>query len=359
MNKRRFILGAFIGAIAISTLSVSLTMAWYASSDRLRVSSFDIDISGNVQLLMSTSKELETFKEVLTKEDLVENDFQFAPVSSMYRDAWIDEKGDMPLFYDSSSPALDGVVAEEEANSGFFRKKLYLLSNTYNYDVALDVSKFVLDANETANFSRAQALHNQYPQYSVEQIAERLDSLRDCLRMSILVNREDYYRYYVIDPFKQENEEEVYFAGPLDNDGDGYYDIYTDENGHKKEVVYGEVNDRSKVVYDDPIDPNGVVEEIDTKAHIFGNSFEAASRIDAYTFSKVNSTELDIATEESYSLAEVDGDDTEVIIPCYYNEPTEIVISIYLEGWDKACINQTMGACFDANISFKFLRRIF
>ena len=94
MNKRRFILGAFIGAIAISTLSVSLTMAWYASSDRLRVSSFDIDISGNVQLLMSTSKELETFKEVLTKEDLVENDFQFAPVSSMYRDAWIDEKGD-------------------------------------------------------------------------------------------------------------------------------------------------------------------------------------------------------------------------------------------------------------------------
>ena len=357
MNKRRIIISAFIGAIAISTLSISLTLAWYSSSDRLRVNTFDIDMNGNVQLLMSTSKDLDTFKENLTSEDLIEKEFMFEPVSSMYRDLWFSQKADTPLFYDSSSPSLDGVIHDEEAISGFFRKRLYLLSNTFDYYVSLDVSKCSFDANESANFLRAQALHTQYPQLSVQEIAEKLNSLRDCLRMSILVNTEDCYRYYVIDPYKNENEQ-IYFGGALDNDGDGYYDIYTDENGDKREVVYGEVNDRSKVVYNNPVDPNGVVENINTKSRIFGNSFEAQSRIDSYTFSKEGSTDLDIAVEDSYSLSEADGDNTEVIIPCYYNEPTEIVVSVYLEGWDRACINQTMGACFDTNISFKLLRRI-
>lgn len=357
MNKRRIIISAFAGAIAISTLSISLTLAWYSSSDRLRVNTFDIDMNGNVQLLMSTSKDLNTFKENLTSEDLVEKEFMFEPVSSMYRDEWFNQKADLPLFYDSSSPVLDGVVRDEEATSGFFRKKLYLLSNTFDYYVSLDVSKCSFDVNEDLNFLRAQALHAQYPQLSVQEIAEKLNSLRDCLRMSILVNTEDCYRYYVIDPYKNKNEQ-IYFGGALDNDGDGYYDIYTDENGDKKEVVYGEVGDRSKIVYNNPIDPNGVVEPINTKARIFGNSFEAESRIDAFTFNKNDSTELNIAVEDSYSLSEADGENTEITIPCYYNEPTEIVVSVYLEGWDRACINQTMGACFDTNISFKLLRRI-
>lgn len=358
MNKRNVILTALIGAIAVSTLSVSLTLAWYSSSDRLKVNSFDIDMSGNVQLLISTSKELDTFKEKLSNKDLVENEFMFAPVSTMYQNKWYDQKGDTPLFFDSSSPALDGVVREEEANAGFFRKRLYLLSNTSDYYVSLDTSKCAFDNNESANFLRAQALHTQYPQYSVDFIAEKLNSLRDCLRMSILVNTENYYRYFVIDPYKQENKE-VLFGGPLDNDGDGYYDIYTDEQGNKREVIYGDVQDRSKAVYNNPVDPDGIVENLNTKAHFFGNSFEAKSRIDTYSFNKDSSTDLVIAKEQSYSLDEVGADNTELLIPCYHNVPTEIVVSVYLEGWDKACINQTMGACFDANISFKLLRRIF
>ena len=78
---------------AIATLSVSLTWAWYASSDQLQVNSFDIDMNGNVQLLLSTSKELNTFKQKLTNEDLVEDEsFALAPVSSMYKDEWFAEK---------------------------------------------------------------------------------------------------------------------------------------------------------------------------------------------------------------------------------------------------------------------------
>ena len=357
MKKSRIIITAMIGAIAISTLSVSLTLAWYSSSNKLKVSSFDIDMNGNVQLLMSTSKELESFKEELTKEDLVENEFLFVPVSSMYQDTWFNQKADTPLFYDSSSPALDGVVMQEQATSGFFQKKIYLLSNAADFYVTLDTEKCAFDSVEASNFLRAQTIHNEYPDVSVEQIAEKLNSLRDCLRMSILVNSEDYYHYYVIDPYKSEDKE-VLLGGVLDNDGDGYYDIFTDQNGDKREVVYGEVNDRTKAAYNDPVDPNGEVELLGNVGSFFGNSFDARNRIDTYTFNQENSNELEIATEHSYSLDELGGSDTELLIPCYRGEPTEIVVSVYLEGWDRACINQTMGACFDTNISFKLLRRI-
>lgn len=355
MDKRRIIISSMIGAVALTTLSVSLTLAWYGSSDRLKVSSFDIDMSGDVQLLMSTSKELESFKQRLTKEDLVEQEFLFAPVSSMYQDTWYDKKADTPLFYDSSSPALDGVVNQEQATTGFFQERIYLLSTAVDYYATLDVENCAFNSVEASNYLRAQTMHNDFPDASVNAIADSLNSLRDCLRMSILVNTEDYYRYYIIDPYKKENEE-ILFGGVLDNDADGYYDYYTDKEGNKKEVVYGDIE--GKIAYNDPVDPNGEVELIKRRDQFFGNSFEAKNRIDTYTFDKEGSSELKIAKEESYALSDADGLDTEILIPCYHNEPTEIVVSIYLEGWDKACINQTMGACFDTNISFKLLRRI-
>ena len=356
MNKKRIIITSLIGAIAISTLSVSLSLAWYASSNRLKVSSFDIDMNGNVQLLLSTSKELETFKDKLTKEDLVEQEFLFAPVSSMYQNTWYDQKADTPLFYDSSSPAMDGIVMQEQATSGFFQKRVYLLSNAINYYATLDVENCAFNYVEEFNSIRAQALHSEHPELPVNEITEKLNSLRECLRMSILINTEDCYRYYVIDPYKQENEN-ILFGGTLDNDNDGYYDFYTDQNdGKKKEVIYGEISGTPH--YLNPVDPDGEVETIGSKALYFGNSFEAKSRIDTYTFDQEGSTELTIATEQSYSLDELSGPDTELLIPCYRGVPTEVVVSIYLEGWDKACINQTMGACFDTNISFKLLRRI-
>ena len=192
---------------------------------------------------------------------------------------------------------------------------------------------------------------------SVDEITEKLNGLRDCLRMSILVNTEDDYSYYIIDPYKEQGET-IYLGGTLDNDGDGYYDVYTDNQGHKKEVIYGDVKDRSKLVYDDPVDPQGEVELLENKRHFFGNSFEAKNRIDAYTFNQTNSSDSHIAIEETYTLDQVSGSNTELLIPCYHEIPTEIVVSVYLEGWDKACINDTMGASFDTKIGFKFLRRI-
>ena len=359
MNKRRIILTALIGATALAALPISLTLAWYASSDRLKVNSFDIDMNGNVQLLLSTSKELDTFKQKLTNEDLeIKENFALAPVSSMYKDEWIANKAEAPIFYDCST-AIDSKNAEElkEVAAGtYFSRKIYLLSNSVDYYATLDTTNCAFNANEAANFIRAQDMHGQYKDATVDQIAEGLNSLKDCLRMSILVNTENYYRYFIIDPYKQENEQ-VLFGGILDNDADGYYDYYED-NGVKREFVYGQVANRQDARYVAPVDPNGIVEKIDSKGNFYGNSFVARNRIDTYAFDKENSTDLVIASEDSYSLDDAGKDNTDILIPCYHNEPTEIIVSVYLEGWDRACVNQTMGACFDTNISFKLLRRI-
>ena len=359
MNNRKIILASMIGAIAVSTMSAFVgTFAWYASSDRLKVNSFDIDMNGNVQLLISTSKELDTFKQKLTTEELVEEEnLALAPVSSMYKNEWLEQKVDAPLFYDCSSEvSLSGTVTKEVASTGYFSKKIYLLSNSIDYYATLDANECTFNTNEAANLLRAQDMHGQYKDATVEEIAESLNSLKDCLRMSILVNLEDYYRYYIIDPYKQENEQ-ILFGGVLDNNADGYYDYYLD-NGQKKEFIYGEVENRNDAKYVDPVDPDGIVDKIDSKGNFFGNSFEAKNRIDTYAFDKEHSTDLKIAVEDSYALSDVDGMNTEILIPCHPNKPTEITVSIYLEGWDKACVNKTMGACFDTNISFKLLRRI-
>ena len=48
--------------------------------------------------------------------------------------------------------------------------------------------------------------------------------------------------------------------------------------------------------------------------------------------------------------------DSKRIIPLYRNKPRKIILSLYREGWDRDCINQTMGASFLSSISFGIAR---
>ena len=126
MNKKRIIVSAMVGTIALSALSLSISLAWYASSARLQVESIDISIKGDAHLLVSTSEERDSFKESLTKEDLNAVD-KFIPISSMYRNTWMEEKKELPVFYDTSSPVVpsSGVPNLTVADYGYFQQKLY------------------------------------------------------------------------------------------------------------------------------------------------------------------------------------------------------------------------------------------
>ena len=365
MNKSRLILTSLVGTIALGALSLSMSLAWYASGDRLGVSAVDMEIKSDGLLRVSTSKELSTFVTDLDLNSLEEGDqiSYFKPVSSMYRENWFANE-QKPLFYDCSTADAFGDTHSSYATSGFYQTELYLLSAT-NQNVGLDVDQSLFENDEATNLLRARQFcaseRNASLNLTVDEVASALNKLVDCLRVSILINDVDgdlEDRFFIINPTKQENEQ-TFLGGRLDNDNDGYYDTYpdVDPTGQKdhveKEIVYGEVNDTSLVTYASPEDPNAIDEVIDQSHYYFGNSFSAVSKKSAYTFDEQSSLAngLTFKEEGALSLNELD----KIVIPCYQNEPRQIIVSIYLEGWDIDCINSTMGASFNTKLSFKLL----
>lgn len=375
MTKKRIILTSLIGTVALGTLAVSLTLAWYGASNLLSVNTFDISIAGNTTLKLSLKKDLDSFKEEITDKEFKdeEKQFLFEPVSSMCKNTWMDEQKDMPVFYDCSNylTPSSGVPDLKVATTGYFSKKIYLLSSL-DYYVSLDVedNKTFFENDSDANFTRAQNIYtdmkkkNPDTTVTINEIQESLDNLKYCLRASILVNVEGHYKYYIIDPWKNETGK-VRYGGLLDNDANGYYDTYTykerQDNGQlkdfEKETVYGEVNDRSLIVYDDPVRSSPLLGEDNPSSYdpFYGNSFNGENKDTAYTFNEQASyaNGMRFAEEEVVSLEDLHNNSSLIKIPCYKDVITEIVVSVYLEGWDHDCINATMGASFDSRISFK------
>ena len=369
MTKKRIIISVITGTIALSVISLSASLAWYASSDRLLVDTIDISInSGDHHLFVSTSNEQETFKEKIEKEELNSVE-EFMPVSTMFKSAWMKNKEDTPIFYDNASTAVpsDGVPMYDQASKGFFQQKLYFSSDmNLDYYATLSGVDSIFKADESANLLRAQALKNQISDLSEEEIKGKLDNLVNSLRISILVPDEEYYGYYIVDPNKK-TEDVTYLAGRLDNDKDGYYDTYESRDANneiiEKEIVYGEIKNRENVLYKNPAGATrkgpGSTNEPTNEQYFFGNSFNAKSKDTAYTVDEENlDPKAMFAEEGALSLEEVDSYDTPLRIPLRVGEVTEVVLSIYLEGWDLDCYNSTMGASFISTLSFKLLRGI-
>lgn len=368
MNKRKIIIYTLTGTIALAALSISLTLAWYGASDRLNVENLEVSVLAKGNLKISTSPDLDSFVENLTNEDLnnLSEDFLFAPVSTMHKDLWMSQKADVPEFYDSAAKQVlsSGEPYLEKAEFGFFQRDIYLYTTMSNQFATLDLSDEADGGSffKTGdNFARAQDLYNKYHQVwglELSEIQDKLDSLINCLRVSILLNQGEDYHYYIIDPTKNEGDV-TYLGGRLDNDKNNYFDSYQDLNHLHKEVIYGEVNDRSLIEYDDPVDPdfkdNKDPAVVDEASHFLSNSFVADSKPSVYTYNKEKSEAngFEIAKEDSLSLEQLRNDDRSLLIPLTSGVPTKIVISIYLEGWDLDCINATMGASFNTKLSFK------
>ena len=368
--KKRIIVSSIVATVALSALSLSITLAWYASSDRLNVSAFDVRIKGGNNLLISNSSDLDTFKETLErskeKHELNEVDL-FVPVSSMHKNLWMDEKSDTPCFYDNSfyNVPATGIPQIKRVERGFFQQKIYLLSNiSYYITVSASVDEegnqdSYFESDVKANEERAEKLYQDNQMYTKEEYLQKLNNLKNSLRMSILIPDEEYYSYFVIDPHKKENEE-IVFAGRLDNDNDGYYDTYEylqDGQVVEKETVYGEVINRENMIYEAPT--GEPVQPLPEKDHFDGNSFIGISKGSAYTYNEEESLKdgkVIYAKEESLSFDDLNKETNPLLIPCFAGVPREIIISIYMEGWDQDCVNATMGASFINNISFKLAK---
>lgn len=363
MDKRRIIISSMVGTVALLALSLSISLAWYASGDRLNVDTIEVNIATDKNLKISKSTEIDTFVDGISESSSSAN-FLFSPVSAMYRSAWVNEKAPTPIFYDSSNYLVpsSGELEPEPTKRGFYQERFYLLTDL-EYYVGLDVNQSVFEMDEDATKKYATKLYNEYDDWGIsyEDMLASLNKLINSLRISILVPDKDCYAYYIIDPTRANDEPKVVYGGRLDNSRDGYYDTYEVLNEGKyeeKEVIYGEVNDRSLIKYNDPIRekvPGEEEEPIENRKHFFGNSFIAQSKETVYTYNEQASIEngLTFVEEDALSLDDIENDQMSLAIPCHKNEPREIIVSIWLEGWDPDCINYTMGASFLTTLSFK------
>ena len=345
--KPQRILIALIGlSAALSAASVSFSFAWYASATRLRVETIQIVADPNRSLLISNAEEGE-YKEHLVKEDLNPIGF-LTPVSTCFQDSWLGQE-DMPRFYDMSFAAGNNKIPlRHEANpDGYFSQELWLKCDT-DAIIGIDAQDTTITSDEEKNAEYASYLAAEYPEHTYEQHLERLNKAKDCGRVSVLVDD----NYGIFDP--NYNEEIVYFAGPLDNGNNRFYDTYIDrDDGREYEVCYGEYAEGKSVddlvyapVGDEDIRPSGEYTAFTAnhKAGSYQLDFEASKHC--------------FATEPRLGEKDLGPFDQDPLFQFNINafEPKRIVVSFYLEGWDLDSVNGAMGASCDLNLSFKILR---
>lgn len=349
MMKRRLIITSLLGVVVLLTISTSFSIAWYASSTNLFVNDLVIEVDDDREILISLNEDMGYKSDLKEGEDELNEVGLYKPVSSMMSNKWIDLKKDLPEFRDVSILDTEGDTTISWLN-GFYSQELYLKSDDDLW-VTIDPKNTTFAADHAKNLIEAQKsqyfIENQGK--TLEEIATEMDLLLDSIRLSILIPDEENYEYVIIDPFKNGVTP---FGGLLSMRDKDYYDsAYI--NGYYYENVYGEVNDRNLIVYDEP-------SLVDIPRVGVGSAFNAGHQKNVYLYNKEKSFEngFVIENEHSFEMNDLQGPDPKFKIPLFKNKARKIVLSIYLEGWDRDNVNNTMGANFIANIAFKVAREM-
>lgn len=377
---RKFIIASFLSIITLLVCSTAISFAWYATGDILTIDNMEISIAGDEELFigLKNSTDRSDYSQVITQDQLKKVD-KFKPVSSMCSNNWMSSKAQNPIFYDSynkgemhfvedPSGQTPGYVLPQEiaAENGFFSQELYLYTEKDYYAIVDASSLFVND--EAKNKAKAKELAETHPEMGTEdEILNQLNLLIQSGRISILITKDDFYSYKIIDPCR-ETLNPTLLGGVIDSDLDGEFDYWVKSDHSKYEILFGEVNNRSNIAYNyytEDVEPLPV----DKRTWFNANHAKNSNIID---FDASYQKGLAIKEESALSIAEnanlterlkAHGSLSEkekesyVYIPVDAYKPTRIVLSIYFEGWDIQNINCTMSGSFKADIAFSVMDR--
>lgn len=353
--------GALLFACGLVTSAVATT-AWYNLIDIAIVSNLNLQIDMSdailqLGLVQKSSGETiwidENHPDGFTKEELEIEDVVLTDVSGMFESDWLNSDTDLstafPKFHTRYRPGLTttnpGFISEEEVKKNIVQEEFIFYSENYDMDIYLDeITSF--KANSEMNIEAAKKkADNPNDMNEVNQIKNKLDRVIYATRMSFLSDE----GYIIINPYKGEdvinNEIETYYGGILDLNKDGFYD-YKDE----KEILYGEFD--GEIPYSGYGDSEDDYKK-DVKKY---NTFEGEHKLD---ISKVDETiaKSKIAKEYSENLAYYTYDSKDPLKDtpiCHVKkgEQKRIVMSIYVEGWDRHMTDDIASASFDVNIAF-------
>ena len=357
MRKERLIIASLGMITATIVASISMTVAWYASGNILGVNQIEITFRGEKNILAGFDPDdVENFKDTIVFNDEVDDKIYY-PVSSMFSDEWLSAQKSQPVFRTGYTS-----VTHEDKNSytksttveledGYFSKEIYLYCDS-NVIITLDGEGTSFFPDSNANSNLANELTDDEDERKI--IKQDLDNVVNSLRLSVLLpegNDKEEYAYYIIDPKK---EEDTYLCGNLNlNEGvSEYYHTYY-KNSEEFETFFGEYNDESLLVYNPPQSSDseltGRLSEFNSKHRKGVRTVNLEESIEnGFIPKKENSLTLaqaDITTDE--------GKDTGIRIPLKAYEPKKIVLSMYLEGWDRDNIGYVQRGQFYADIKFQ------
>ena len=366
MTLKRFIISLYIGLISLMIISISFSLAWFTASSHLFINTIDVSVRGEPTLLISTDNDEYNEKITYNDKDHLGNYKlhqveEFIPVSSMMSDRWMGNE--YPKFYDCSSDLYTEAVNPPEMKIGFYQQKFYLKTNI-DYYASLDLDKTKINFNHELNKNHAPSIRETIIKEmnarhmdiddapSIDEIVSSMDDLIYSLRISFYFKDEyGIDQYFIYDPYK---EDITIYGGLLDNRKDGYYDTFINDDNHSYELLYGDINDRELIIYDEPT----ALEDIDLgkNIHYYGNSFNAIHRQSAFNVNLEKSKDNGLLIKEEQSISNEDILNNVMLIPLYRDVPKEVVISIYLEGWDKDLFNKSQGSSFDIDVVFKLVK---
>jgi|GEM_PF-5797229 hypothetical protein len=364
----RALLLSSLSLILLTTASIGLSLAWYVSARNLQIQDFDLEMRTERNLTISADGE--HFHEALSDKDIPGYDHvlsAFTPVTSAQEvegEDWYGNAFDardpeaLPLFYGPYSTAAlpDGLpFPPDVATTGFFQQVFYLKADD-DVLVSLDFEKSFARSDHERNVERStkevlsdSSVPEEEREAEIARRAQARDEVLKSLRLSFLDRSKDHYSYTLVAPGREEGEKTL-FGGPLDIDNTGYYNTALFPDGTRREIFYGAVKNREKIVYGEktssiPVEPGES-----------GDIFVARHSPSTYPVEVAESLENGLEVEEEDALSWKEFTAQGLSFHLKKDTAFPFVLSLYIEGWDVSSVNATMFSSFQAVLSFRIVR---
>jgi hypothetical protein len=341
-------------SLIVSTL-VTTTVAWFKVADTLIASNIAIDFVKDEGFDIGLTKDGKTdyYNQVdTTLLTQYYSDFDpttpFLDVSSMFQDQWLNDKtvfaDAKPVLHNnylvSSNPTVSPV-----AITGYLQLE-FLIHSDKAMTVYLSRDTSLL-ANTSANEKVAATKGLN---------ADNLNKIQDCLRISLYTEK----GFFILEP-NVDTPSNTALAGRINTNvaGSPYYDL--DSTNH--EVLYGDYGptDSSKPVtlkYDEA--SRAAVPSEENLS--WWNSGTNPAAVDGGLDIAASESEgnLSISHQKTYTLKQLGLEQTSstttngapALMDLKAGEDKRIVVTVWMEGWDKDMVDGVGSAVFDLNLAF-------
>lgn len=359
-NRKLFLVGVLAFSLTLAA-SVTSTYAWFALSQAGKVSFMDFTIKENHSLeigLKDRDGEIHYYDTL--NDQILEEYFPaykagspLSDLSSMYQDLWLNDntnyETDFPILRQAYMKGGD-YHASYPAQQGFYQFEFFFKGDSDMY-LFLDRDETYIKALHEKNREYAHA-YNENVEDNKKINVKDLDNVVNATRVSFF--SKDGFSIY--EPNALSSSHTV-FGGILDaTSKDGYYD-FDEKTG--KEIVYGEYDANTNLVYDSPL-------EEDSSLVGRGTCFNAIHKagIERFNFEKSKQNGLSFKEEKTYTLEEMsiskengqyDEKTMRPIALLKREQPTRVVVTIYLEGWDYDVTEAIGNGSFTLGLSFRGL----